>query len=237
MKAAFDLRPGRGLRGRRNPAGPLVGDARPLDAQHRCFWWSGRTRQKPVVVIDSDRPVHAHLDLHPGLGVAGALAVGQQLEAVGPLLDRIVGRDGSLVLEAEELLQPERGGQRPVGGAGDGRGDGEAAVVAGQEGGEHGVSFCQGAGVGQTQLAYEPVLEGAPEPLDAPFGLGAPGGDRPDAELLEQSAELGGSDLAGELLGDGEAIAMGSFGAQEGPMPVMVEGEGEARGAHNLFQD
>ncbi len=53
---------------------------------------------------------------------------------------------------------------------------------------------------GETQLAGQPVLKGAPETLDAALGLRRTRQDESHPQLVEETAELGGSPLAGELL-------------------------------------
>ena len=66
-----------------------------------------------------------------------------------------------------------------------GRRDQEAAVVAGQVVDEEGVGAVAFHDAREPQLRCEPVLERAPETLDAALGLGAAGFRRADAELRE----------------------------------------------------
>ena len=62
---------------------------------------------------------------------------------------------------------------------------GEAAVVVDAEVLQHGVGLVQSGSPGEAKFADQTVLTGAPDPLDAAFGLGRVGGDLRDAEFCE----------------------------------------------------
>jgi hypothetical protein len=138
----------------------------------------------------------AHLDAAARVGAAAPAA--RNLDEAGPEADGVVPGHRALVAAAQEVGKVRR--RAPPGRAGVGRRVGEAAVEVGAEGGEEGVGGLAGREGVETQLGGQPVLQGAPEPFDAAFGLGRAGRDVADGELLEDAAEVGGVLGAQELL-------------------------------------
>jgi hypothetical protein len=85
----------------------------------------------------------------------------------------------------------------------------------------------------QAQLGHQAVLQGVPEALDAPLGLGRAGRDGEDAQLLQRPPELGGLRPASQLL----LQAPGDLGVPlEDAMAVAIEVQGDALGAEDLTQ-
>jgi hypothetical protein len=68
------------------------------------------------------------------------------------------------------------------------RGDGESAVEVGDEGRQEGIGGLAGGDAAQAQFADQAILQRLPEAFDAALGLGALGGDVPDAEVLQHAA-------------------------------------------------
>ena len=108
----------------------------------------------------------------------------------------------------------------------------EAAVVVGQKAAQDLVGGVQIGGTGQTQLAGEAILKGAPETFDAAFGLRTLGGDVGDAELLQSAAELRGLAATGELFFHGPVIVV----ANEDAVAIAVETEGDAEAAQQAAE-
>src|SRR5687767_7620223 len=108
MEAGLDRVPGQGReRGWWRWQLALVTGA--PQAELGSFRWGWLMGQEALLVVDGDAAIHADLDLDLRLGVAGAPAVGKQLEALAFALDGVVRGDGALELEAEDLLGPEAG--------------------------------------------------------------------------------------------------------------------------------
>src|SRR6185503_12352375 len=73
---------------------------------------------------------------------------------------------------------------------------------------EHLVGLLGRGGLHQAQLRGEAVLQGAPQPLHAPLGLGREGVDRLDLQRPQRHADLGRILLTAKLLGEGPAIVV-----------------------------
>jgi hypothetical protein len=164
-----------------------------------------------------------------GARVAAAVKIRKQLEGVAGKTYGVVPGHRALILEAQHSLQTEIGVRRSIGRALLGRRHAETGVEAGKEGSEELVSLLQRAGACQTELCHQAVLEGAPQPLDAPFGL--PGGqtglrregkDRSDAQLVKGPAELSGLALPPDLSGLLQGFQL-LGGALEDAVAVAVE--------------
>src|ERR1039457_358269 len=95
----------------------------------------------------------------------------------------------------------------------------EAAVVVGQEAAQDLVGGVQIVDTGQTQLAGETILKGAPEAFDAALGLRTLGGDVGDAELIQGAAELGGLAATSELFFHRPVIVI----ADEDAVAITIE--------------
>jgi len=183
-----------------------------------------------VAVVERDVPVESLIDVDLGTGEAEALSLLWDLEALAVPLHDVVVADHALMNEAADAIQVFGGGTpcglhftRPAG---------EAAVVVGEKEAEHGVGGVQIAGLRQTELAGEAVLEHTPEAFDAALGLWTAGGDEGDAELFERAAELGGLTFSGELFFDGPKVVV----AHEDAAVIAVEGKGSAMATQQLTE-
>jgi hypothetical protein len=136
--------------------------------------------------------VQALVDLHSGPGVAQAVKTGEQLEGLSLKAHRVVPGDPTLILEAQHSLHTAVRVRLSIARSLLGRHHAKTGVEAGKEGAEELVRLLQRAGTGQTELCHQAILEGAPQPLDAPFGLRREGKDGGNAQLLQGPAKLGG---------------------------------------------
>jgi len=78
------------------------------------------------------------------------------------------------------------------------------------------------------------VLEGAPEALDTALGLGRPSADPGDAELIEDTPDLGRQRFAGELFRECERFLRPGL---KDHVAVAVKRERDAALAHHLAQE
>ena len=173
-----------------------------------------------IAMVERDAAVQSLIDLHFGSGETVAAGLRMDLQALAVPLHDIVVADDALVGEAADAFQILR---RGAPGFFDlTRRAGEAAIVIGDEAGQHGVSRIEIASMGQAKFAGKTVLEDAPEALDAAFGLGSLRGDEGDAELSESAAELSGLAPAGKLFVDRPVVVI----AGEDAAAITVEGDG-----------
>ena len=138
-------------------------------------WRSQGVLQAGVAVVKRDTPVERLIDMDFGSGEAEALALLGDLEALTVPLHDVVVADHARMNEAADAVEIFR--SRTPSGLHFAGTAGEAAVVVGEEKAQHGIGGVQIAGLSQTKLAAQAILEHAPEALDAAFGLGAAGGD------------------------------------------------------------
>lgn len=143
------------------------------------------------------------------------------------VVDDVAGVEGARLLPAEDVIEPDVGGDRAEGVLGLGGGHGELGVVAGDEVLQGSVGLLQRRGTGEAEFEDQALLEGAEGPLDAAFGLRGVGPDVLDAELTQDTADLG------EGLGKTEelfryAYGTGRFGREEQGVAVGVDGERDA---------
>src|ERR1700730_651069 len=117
--------------------------------------------------------------------------------------DDVIGADHALVAEAEAAGEIEAERKRAEGGLSLAVTDGEALIIIGAEAGEDLVGGVEIAGLGEAEFADQTVLAGAPDALDAAFGLGRVGGDLLNAEFLQSPSQMGGALFTGELFGQG----------------------------------
>ena len=68
---------------------------------------------------------------------------------------------------------------------------GEAPIVVGEELRQEGVGGLARGDAAQAEADDQAILQGAPQPFDAAFGLRRAGGDVADAEVVQQAAEVG----------------------------------------------
>ncbi len=193
-------------------------------------WRSQGVLQAGVAVVKRDTPVERLIDMDFGSGEAEALALLGDLEALTVPLHDVVVADHALVNEAADAVEIFR--SRTPSGLHFTRTAGEAAVIVGEEKAQHGIGGVQIAGLSQTKLAAQAILEHAPEAFDAAFGLRAAGGDEGDAEMIEGAAELGGLAFAGEFFFDGPEVIV----AHEDTAVIAVEGQRSAVAAQQLAQ-
>src|SRR6516165_12833751 len=172
--------------------------------------------------VDEQAAVEAFAHRDPAAGVGAAMAAPGDLDEPGSEPDRVVPRDYPLVAAAQ--LVGEVGRRAAPDGDGVGRGLGEAGVEVGEELWQEGVrGFARGQAP-EVEFGDQPVLQGAPEPLDTAFGLGRAGGDEADGQVLEEAAEVGGGLGALEFLRECPVRVV----ADEDTEPVAIERQGEA---------
>ena len=110
---------------------------------------------------------------------------------------------------------------------------GEPAIVVREELGQDRVRRRGGVDAAQAQLPAEPILQRAPQPLDAALRLGRVRADVPDAELRQDPAQVGGVLRAPEFLVQGP---MG-IGPDENGGAVAVAGHGQAVRREHLGEE
>ncbi len=165
------------------------------------------------------------VDVDADACIAPPPGAGVELEEPSVKLHRVIVLDRTPVLEATnavEVRPGRRGAPRGL------RMRGrlcEAGIIAGEKPVEDALRLRERAGAGQAEFDHEAILEGAEQPLDAPFGLRRPGGDPANAQLLERAADLGGLYGALELFLEGQR---GPGIAVKDPMAIGVGGGGNA---------
>jgi hypothetical protein len=112
-------------------------------------------------------------------------------------------------------------------------GTAKAPVEGRQDVAEDGVGAVTVRHGADPQVRHQPVLEGAPDPLDAALRLGRAGGDRADAELRERAPDLGRPTPVGELLLE----ARGCRRCDEDRVAVVVHGDRPPVPADGVAQD
>src|SRR5450759_756736 len=183
-----------------------------------------------ISVIDRNLSFERFNELHPGTGEAEAVWLGRDLEAATVPLHDVVVADRALVMKATDTI--EIFGSGTPGLFRLARGASEAAVIVGQEATQDLVGGGQVIGAGQTQLAGEAILKGAPEAFDAAFGLWTLSSDIGDAELIQGAAELGGFAAAGELFFHRPVIVV----ANQDAVAISVEAERNAVAAQQAVE-
>ena len=193
-------------------------------------WRSQGVLQAGVAVVKRDPPVERLVDVDFGSRKAEALPLLRNLEALALPLHDVVVAHHALVDEAADALQilgcGAPGSLHFAGAAS------EAAVVVGAKDAQHGVGGVQITSLSQAEFAGETVLEDAPEPFDAAFGLRAAGRDEGDAELLQGAAELGGLAFAGELFFPRPEVVV----ADEDAAAIAIKGKRSAVAAQQLAE-
>src|SRR6202035_4611702 len=191
---------------------------------------SPREAESGISVIDRDLPFERFIELHFGPREAEALRLGRDLEAASVPLHDIVVADAALVMKAADAIKVFRSGTPSLFRIA--RCATEAAVAVGQEAAKDLVGGSEIGGPGQTKFAGEAILKGAPEAFDAALGLGAPGSNVGDAELLECAAELRGFPATCELFFPRPVIVV----ANEDAMTIAVETERDAEAAQQAAE-
>jgi hypothetical protein len=142
-------------------------------------------------------------DHDAGLGEAAAGRAGEDLEEMFAEPHRVVIGDDALVGEAADVVEDLLGRQWAIRGVRIRRSAGKARIVARKESRQDGVGVLERSGPRTAEFADEAILEGAPQALDAAFGLGRGGRDPADAEVRQGTAKLGrGTSEAAQLLGE-----------------------------------
>jgi hypothetical protein len=176
-----------------------------------------------ALVEDGERAIEALVDGDAGFRIAPAARAWGDIDEVGAEADRIVVIDRGGIVKAADGIEVQVCGDGAPSGAGLGRRFGEAAVEARQKSGEDPVRLFQGGGVREAELDHEPVLTGAPQPLDAAFRLRRLGANPLDPELMNGAADLGGDMvLAAELVSEGGFARSAKDG-----VAVAVDGGGQ----------
>ena len=127
-----------------------------------------------------------------GVGEDGDGLISFQLEPLALPLEGEVPSHLADILDAEDRWQMMSGEQGPMNIGGVGGGNGKALVVGGEVGVPEKLIGSVGGGDSfQTQLFDKAVLEGAKEPFDASFGLGAMGMEDLDLQFSQGAGVLG----------------------------------------------
>ena len=121
-------------------------------------------------VQDDEAAIEQFPELDATAGVGALVGAGRELEPAGPEVDRVVAGDPARIATAEHEGEVARGAA--PGGRRLRRGPGEARIKVTQELGQKGIGGVRGGDVAQAEFAGEAILQGAPEALDAAFGLG-----------------------------------------------------------------
>ncbi len=216
-----------------------TGDPRaPVRARRDADEWCARqglTRQASPLVVDGNAAIEALVDLDRGLRIAATAGSGEELQAVRAAGDGVIVADDPLVLEAEDGLRIESGWPRPIGRSGISGWPREAGIEAWEEGREVGIGPLTVAHGSETEFVTQAILEGAKEPLDATFGLGALGGDPLDAQFLEGAFDLGGRGFPSELFLQGQGTLRRL--AVKDPMAIAVRCDGDALSLRERRED
>jgi len=125
-----------------------------------------------AVVRHGDVAFEPFMDRDTRSRVTGPLRGGKQLQGAAFEAQGVVGGDGALVLEAEDVGELRSGWSGPVGNRRLSGGNGEPGVEPREEGVQGSVRVLEGAGIRQAQLGEQAVLKGAPKPLDPALRLG-----------------------------------------------------------------
>ena len=192
-------------------------------------------RDPASILADREPPIEVATYDDARLGIAGALSIGEELEVLRAERDGVVIGDGALMGDAADVVEIEGRREGSVGGPRLGGGARKARIVAWEEGLQDGIGLLQSTRPRETELTDKPILEGAPEPLDATLGLRGVSGDPRDAQLAQGAADLGEwARVAAELLVDGEGPGAGVIG--DDAVPIAVEGDGDPAGADRLAE-
>jgi hypothetical protein len=131
-----------------------------------------------VGVVEHDEPaVEQCPALDAQAGPAPAPRARRQWQPAQPEARGVVLGDAAGIATAGEQGQLPR--QGPPRGPRPRRRPGDAPVVVGAEGGQEGVGGLRRGDALQAQFADEAILQGLPQALDAPLGLGEPAGMKP----------------------------------------------------------
>src|SRR6266566_8649608 len=125
--------------------------------------------QPGIPVIQGNLTVQSLVDLNLGAGEAEAPWLRGNLQAPSIPLHDVIVADDALVAEGADALEVFRRGTPSLGGIA--RGTGEAAVVVGDKETQDPVGRVRIAGLRQSQFAAQAILQYAPEPFHAAFGL------------------------------------------------------------------
>ena len=176
--------------------------------------------QAGVAVVERHSPVESLIDLDFSAGEAEAAGLLGDLEAAALPLHDVVVADDAFVHEAADAVEAVRRG--PPSGLHFAGFFSETAVVVGEELAQDGVGGVEVSSLGKAEFTAQAILQQAPEPLDAAFGLRAVGGDEGDAELFQGATELGGLAFSGELFLDLPAVVV----ADEDAAMITVKARG-----------
>ena len=125
-----------------------------------------------ALVQDDEAAIEQFPELDATAGVGALVGAGRELNPARPEVDRVVAGDPARIATAEHEGEIARGAA--PGGGRLGRGPGKASIEVRQELGQKGIGGLGGGDVAQAEFAGEAILQGAPEALDAAFGLGEP---------------------------------------------------------------
>ena len=145
--------------------------------------------------------------------------------------DGVVARDAARVATAQDAV--EVAGSGSPGGRRLGGRAREAGGEVGEELGEKGVGGLQSGDAAEPQFAHEPVLQRAPQPLNAALGLRRLRLNKADAEVDEDAAEVRRVLRAAQLFIEGPVRIV----ALEDVEAIAVEGHRHAVGATSLAED
>ena len=125
-----------------------------------------------VLVIDLPRAVQELPDFYASFGIGSAQRSGGNIQEQVSQAYGIIQAHFGGVMETNGPVHVERLGDRAPSFLGLAGGDGKAVVKSPDKGWQELIALLKGGNLGQTQFRPQTVLEGAKEPLDAPFGLG-----------------------------------------------------------------
>src|SRR6202049_1067216 len=160
-------------------------------------------------------------------GVPGVAAFGGQggeRNGLGAEGDDVSGTDHALVAETEAASEIEARWEGAEVALGLSSRDSKAMIIIGAEASEDLVGGVEIAGVSEAELTDQAVLAGAPDALDAAFGLGRVGGDLLDAEFLQSPSQMGGALFTRELFGQGPVGIV----ALKDAVAIAVQAKGDA---------
>src|SRR5208282_4832781 len=174
--------------------------------------------QPGIAVVERDPPIESLIEMDLGPRETEAPVLGRDLEASPLPFHHVVVTDHAFVPEganAREVCGSGTPGNRRFA-----RAPREAAVVVGDKTTQDTVGGVQIVGPGQTQLAFQTVLEYAPEAFHPTFGLRRVRRDEGDPQLFERAAELGGLPPPSEFLLPCPVVVV----AHEDGAAISVEG-------------
>src|SRR6266581_7925308 len=136
-------------------------------------------------------PIKMLMHTHLGTGKMAARPRRQELYAAAVVADRVIQGHRALLVQAETLREHQLSRNVLPSQLGFCRRDRKTGVKTGEILLQDGIGLLQVTGPHEAQFAHQPILKGAPEPLNASFGLRRASCNGRDGQLPEQPAQLG----------------------------------------------